>query len=79
MTPTEALRKAITILGGQTATARAISQKTGITIKQQHVWNWLNRDGGVPPEYAPIIEEIAAEQGVTLTRRQLCPQFYRAR
>ncbi|MCB1667613.1 MAG: YdaS family helix-turn-helix protein [Porticoccaceae bacterium] len=76
MTPVEALRKAIKIIGGQTATARAISRKTGVLIRQQHVWNWLNRDGGVPPEYAPILEEVTREMGVALTREQLCPQFY---
>ena len=76
MTPVEALRKAIRTIGGQTATALVISEKTGRNIRQQHVWNWLNRDGGVPPEYAVVLEEIILLQGGSLTRQQLCPKFY---
>ncbi|WP_369123376.1 transcriptional regulator [Marinobacter salarius] len=41
-----ALERAIEIKGGQTPLAAAC----GIT--QPYVWNWLNRDGRVPAEYA---------------------------
>lgn len=47
------LEKAIRCCNGQTGLAEAI----GGDVKQQHVWNWLNRaDGAVPAEHCPAIE-----------------------
>lgn len=49
------LESAITICGSQAALASALQ------IKQQHVWNWLNRPGAkVPAEYCPAIERATA-------------------
>lgn len=61
-----ALEKSIEIVNGQTEMARRISDwlaKNGIskTVKQQHVWKWLNHPSGTPtapPEYRMAIEEI---------------------
>lgn len=46
-----ALQTAVDKAGGQAALASAIG------VKQQNVWNWLNRnEGRVPAEYCPLIE-----------------------
>jgi DNA-binding transcriptional regulator YdaS (Cro superfamily) len=50
------LKIAVDAAGGQAALAAAIG------VKQQHVWNWLNREGArVPAEHCPAIER--ATQG----------------
>lgn len=49
----DALQIAITKVGGQAALATAIG------LKQQHVWNWLNRGGSVPAEHCTAIEKAA--------------------
>lgn len=51
----EPLKKAIQIIGGQTATAKAV----GRGLKQAHVWGWLNSpnpDTTPPAEYCPALE-----------------------
>jgi DNA-binding transcriptional regulator YdaS (Cro superfamily) len=53
MTP---LAQAIEAVGSQSALAR----KCGVV--QQHVWNWLNRDGAPPAERCPDIERATAGQ-----------------
>jgi DNA-binding transcriptional regulator YdaS (Cro superfamily) len=63
------LQRAIRIVGGQTALARAC----GRGCKQQHVWNWLNRDLKVPAEFVLAIEH--ATRGL-VTRHQLRPDIY---
>ena len=77
MTPEEALNRVVAIVGGQTALANAVSKKTGRSIRQQHVWNWLNRDGGIPAAYAPFLESLSKEYGEEVSCRALCPDFYR--
>ena len=44
------LKTACDLCGGQAALADQIG------VKQQHVWNWLNRPGGVPPEHCAAIQ-----------------------
>ena len=45
------LERAAELLDGQTALAAAIG------VKQQHVWNWINRSAGrAPAEHCPAIE-----------------------
>ena len=78
MTPEDALLKVVKIMGGQTALANAVSQKTGRSIRQQHVWNWLNRDGGIPAAYAPLLESLCQEYGEEVPCSLLCPDFYPA-
>jgi DNA-binding transcriptional regulator YdaS (Cro superfamily) len=49
----DALKKAIDLLQGQAALAAALG------LKQQHVWNWLERGKGkVPAEHCPAIERV---------------------
>lgn len=63
------LKKAIRIAGGQSALARAC----GGSVRQQHIWNWLNRDGKVPAEHVLAIERATAGR---VTRHQLRPDIY---
>ncbi len=77
MTPVEALQAVVDALGGQTALARALSTQTGRSVRQQHVWNWLNRDGGIPPAYAPLIVNMCKKHGLQISCALLCPAFYR--
>lgn len=54
----ESLQKAIEILGGQSATARAVSTPSR-KIGQPNVYKWLNSpnpDQMPPAEYCPAIE-----------------------
>jgi DNA-binding transcriptional regulator YdaS (Cro superfamily) len=70
------LQRAVDLLNGQAALASAIG------VKQQNVWNWLNRADGIPPaEYCPAIERetkrVAAEKGdpsLAVTCEQLRPE-----
>lgn len=45
MTPEQlALSEAIALAGGQSELARKLTASSGRLVKQQHVWNWLNRE-----------------------------------
>lgn len=59
-----ALQTAIEAAGGQAALASLIG------VKQQHVWNWLNRGNAVPIEHCAAIEQAT---GGKVTRRDLRP------
>lgn len=61
------LQRAIEILGGQSALARACGKK------QAHVWYWLNRSGRVPAEQAITIEQAT---GGEVSRHDLRPDIY---
>jgi DNA-binding transcriptional regulator YdaS (Cro superfamily) len=63
------LLRAVRIAGGQAALARAC----GGACKQQHVWNWINRDRKVPAEFVLAIERATGGQ---VTRHQLRPDIY---
>lgn len=45
------LNTACDLVGGQAALADRIG------VKQQHVWNWLNRKGRVPTDHCAAIEQ----------------------
>lgn len=62
-----ALQKAVTILGSQSALAKAIGKRQG------HVWHWLNKGGKVPAEAVLPIER--ATNGA-VTRHELRPDLY---
>ena len=47
-----ALRIASEHMGGQAALAASIG------LKQQHIWNWLNRGNSIPPEHCSAIERV---------------------
>ena len=74
MNKNPALQRAVDIMGGQKSLAEAIG------VKQQHVWNWLNRDKRIPLERAIAIENATAgqvtaadlrpDQAVLLQRRE---------
>jgi len=52
-TPRDALKEAIDFCGGQAALAASLG------LRQQHIWNWLNRDGSaIPAQYCPSIERV---------------------
>ncbi len=61
------IKKAIEILGSQSALAAACG------VKQAHVWNWLNRDKVIRLENALLIEH--ATNGI-VTKEQLRPDLY---
>lgn len=63
----EPLKKAVEIAGGQAHLARAIG------VRQQHVWNWLNRDRKTPPEHVVAIERAVLGQ---VTRYDLRPDVF---
>lgn len=64
---TEALSRAIAIVGGQTQLARLLG------VKQANVWHWLNKAERVPGEYVLAIEKAT---GAQVTRHQLRPDLY---
>lgn len=53
---TEALTKAIAIVGGQTQLARLLG------VKQAHVWHWLKKADRVPGEFVLAIEKATGGQ-----------------
>lgn len=64
------LQTAVDLVGGQAALARAI----GGTVKQAHVWHWLNRGGArVPAEHCAAIERATAGK---ITRQDLRPDVF---
>jgi DNA-binding transcriptional regulator YdaS (Cro superfamily) len=69
MTPQEALREAIRILGSQTAVAAA----AGPDVQTGHVFYWLNKAAEVPARYCPGIECATREKGEVIFCEQLCP------
>lgn len=58
------LQRAVDSAGGQASLASRLG------VKQQHVWNWLNRGGFVPPEHCASIEQATSG---AVTRRELRP------
>jgi len=61
------LRRAIDLVGGQSALARAINSK------QQNIWFWLHKSRRVPAEFVLPIEQTTQGQ---VTRSQLRPDIY---
>ncbi len=72
MTPHEALKKAVRVLEGQSATAKVCAG----TVKQGHVYNWLNRDKKLPPQYALKIQRATADKGEEVRASELCPDVF---
>lgn len=60
----EHLARAVDLLGGQAALARAIGKR------QQHVYNWLRRPSSLPTAVAITIEQLTDRQ---VTVEQLLP------
>lgn len=61
------VQELVEIAGGQAALARAIG------VKQGNVWNWLHRDGAIPPD-----QVIAASRAIgwKKTPHQIAPSLY---
>ncbi|EOR7631926.1 YdaS family helix-turn-helix protein, partial [Escherichia coli] len=56
MTPEQlALSEAIALAGGQSELARKLTASSGRLVKQQHVWNWLNREKRPPAKLSIFI------------------------
>lgn len=73
--PSTVIGKTVRLLGGQTAVAQICAAVTGMPVKQAHVWNWINRDLRVPPEFAVVLELEARKAGGNTRREDLCPDF----
>lgn len=69
MTPREALKKAIDVLGSQ----RALALAAGEGVETGHVYYWLNVAEEVPAKYCPGIEAATREKGDAIFCEQLCP------
>ncbi|HHW4673883.1 helix-turn-helix domain-containing protein [Xylella fastidiosa] len=54
---TSPIKRAVVVAGGQSALARLLSVN-GKSVKQGHVWAWLNRYRHVPAEYVLKIEAL---------------------
>ena len=63
----KALETAVSILGSQTATAKALG------VKQGQVWNWMNREGETP---ASQVIPLCRAVGYSVTPHQLRPDIY---
>ena len=72
MTKLEALKKAFSVLGGQTAVAAVCGGK----VQQQHVWNWLERDKKLPERYAMRIHRATSAKGSLVPAWELCPEAF---
>lgn len=64
----EFVQKAIDIVGSQSNLARRCG------VKQQNVWNWLNRDKKVPAKYVLLIEKATRQQ---VSRYELRPDVFK--
>lgn len=74
---TNALEYAVSKSGGQAAIAKKLRAATGNEkIKQQHIWNWLNRDNKTPAEWCLPIEEVSGIPGIAALLR---PELFGAR
>ena len=66
-TPLKSLERAIEIVGGQSALARACG------LKQGHVWAWLNKASRCPAEHVLGVEKATLGK---ISRHQLRPDLY---
>ncbi|HAK5458782.1 TPA: helix-turn-helix domain-containing protein [Salmonella enterica] len=67
MTPEQlALSEAIALAGGQSELARKLTASSGRLVKQQHVWNWLNREKRPPAKLSIFIEKTTGVSKETL-------------
>lgn len=60
-----ALGRAVELIGNQTKLAAAVG------CKQQHVWQWVNRDGRVSAKFV-----LAVERATGVSRHELRPDLY---
>ena len=72
MTPEQsALLEAIQIAGGQSELARKLSVSSEHIVKQQQVWNWLNRE-----KRPPVKQCVFIEIATGIPKEKLRPDVY---
>mgnify|MGYP001554092243 FL=1 len=72
MTPEQlALSEAIALAGGQSELARKRTASSGHLVKQQHVWNWLNREKRPPAKLSIFIEKTTG-----ISKEKLRPDIF---
>lgn len=64
----EALKRAVDLVGGQSALAKKLG------CKQQNVWHWLHKSKKAAPLYAPAIEKAT---GGAVTKEELRPDIFK--
>ncbi len=69
--PVAALKKAVIAAGGQTELARQLSEMSGRKIKQQQIWNWINREKQTPASKVLYVEKASG-----IARSELRPDLY---
>ncbi|EMI4427284.1 helix-turn-helix domain-containing protein [Providencia rettgeri] len=65
------LQTAIIVAGGQTQLAKRISELLNKPVKQQQIWNWLNRNKRVPADKVLVVEQASG-----VSRSKLRPDLY---
>lgn len=70
LAPSEALKLAVKVVGGQSAAARIIG------IRQQSVSEVLRRGGAAPAEWCIPLERATKAAGQTISRHQLRLDVY---
>lgn len=65
------LQAAINEAGGQTQLAKRISELLNKPVKQQQIWNWLNRNKRVPADKVLVVEQASG-----VSRSKLRPDLY---
>ncbi|WP_241626333.1 transcriptional regulator [Rosenbergiella epipactidis] len=70
-TELSALKEAIALAGSQSELARRISKLTCTNVKQQQVWNWVNRSQKTPSKHVIPIESVTG-----VSRSKLRPDLY---
>jgi DNA-binding transcriptional regulator YdaS (Cro superfamily) len=71
----DAVQRAVTACGGQSALAEKLTEIAGRHIRQGHVWGWLMGRKRVTSEPALWIEEATRLSDDPVTAEELCPSF----
>ncbi|UIX82148.1 helix-turn-helix domain-containing protein [Xylella fastidiosa] len=69
---TSPIKRAVIVAGGQSALARLLSVG-GKSVKQGHIWAWINRGRRVPAEHVLTIEALTG-----VSRYDLRPDVFGA-
>lgn len=71
MTPEQlALSEAIETAGGQSELARKLTASSGKEVKQQQVWNWLNREKDRP------LSNLSTLRALLVSQKKDCVLMY---
>jgi len=72
----EALEKAVSVLGGQTATAEYLKPFTDRNVKQQNIEYWLRKPKNFPAELVIPLEQGTIEKDEPVYRYEIAPHLY---